>query len=144
MVQGEKPSPLDEAQEFAVASSYQVRDELAGLIERDLLGSVGRGARGAAAAFGGDGADGELPELLTMQNAGRMWASPRRDRAAEAPDVHRRRRRRPDEARFFHQDCPRRRNKPLAVAARFVLACVNGHLDFPSGSSCTTAVPARR
>jgi len=40
--------------------------------------------------------------------------------------------RRPDEARFFHQDCPRRRSKPLAVAARFVLACVNGHLDdFP-------------
>ncbi len=40
--------------------------------------------------------------------------------------------RRPDEARFFHQDCPRRRKKPLAVAARFVLACVNGHLDdFP-------------
>jgi hypothetical protein len=25
--------------------------------------------------------------------------------------------RRPDEARFFHQDCPRRRNKPVAVAA---------------------------
>jgi hypothetical protein len=40
--------------------------------------------------------------------------------------------RRPDEARFFHQDCPRRRNKPLAVAARFLLACVRGHLDdFP-------------
>ena len=40
--------------------------------------------------------------------------------------------RRPDEARFFHQDCPRRRRQPLAVAARFVLACVNGHLDdFP-------------
>jgi len=38
----------------------------------------------------------------------------------------------PDEARFFHQDCPRRRKKPLAVAARFVLACVSGHLDdFP-------------
>ena len=40
--------------------------------------------------------------------------------------------RRPDEAKFFHQDCPRRRRQPLAVAARFVLACVNGHLDdFP-------------
>ena len=39
--------------------------------------------------------------------------------------------RRPDEAKFFHQDCPRHK-KPLAVAARFVLACVNGHLDdFP-------------
>jgi hypothetical protein len=40
--------------------------------------------------------------------------------------------RRPDEAKFFHQDCPRRRRQPLAVAARFVLACTNGHLDdFP-------------
>src|ERR1035438_9435494 len=36
--QAEQPSPLDEPQEFAAASSYQVRDELAGLIERDLLG----------------------------------------------------------------------------------------------------------
>ncbi len=51
--------------------------------------------------------------------------------------------RRPDEARFFHQDCPRRRRQPLAVAARFVLACVDGHLDdFPyrefvhSGGAC--------
>jgi hypothetical protein len=26
-------------------------------------------------AAGGDGADGELPELLTMQNARQMWAS---------------------------------------------------------------------
>ena len=26
-------------------------------------------------AAGGDGADPELPDLLTMQNAGRMWAS---------------------------------------------------------------------
>jgi hypothetical protein len=110
MVQGEQPSPLDEAQEFAVASSYQVRDELAELIERDLLGpwdgelevlpprSAGPGERylvgrlgprhdpqsemdaaGDAVdteiSVGGDGADGELPELLTMQNAGRMWAS---------------------------------------------------------------------
>jgi hypothetical protein len=40
--------------------------------------------------------------------------------------------RRPDEAKFYHDDCPRRRRRPLAVAARFVLACVNGHLDdFP-------------
>lgn len=38
---------------------------------------------------------------------------------------------RPDEARFFHSTCQRRR-KPRAVAARFVLACTNGHLDeFP-------------
>ena len=40
--------------------------------------------------------------------------------------------RRPDEAKFFHQDCPRHKRQPLAVAARFLLACVNGHLDdFP-------------
>ncbi|MGH3187544.1 MAG: DrmB family protein [Streptosporangiaceae bacterium] len=40
--------------------------------------------------------------------------------------------RRPDEAKFFHQDCPRKKKKPLAVAARFVLACRMGHLDdFP-------------
>src|SRR6266704_569385 len=108
--QAELPSPLDEPQEFADASSYRVRDELAGLIERDLLGpwggeaevlpprSAGPGERylvgrigprhdprsGTDAAgdavdteiaAGGDGADGELPHLLTMQNAGRMWAS---------------------------------------------------------------------
>jgi hypothetical protein len=43
--------------------------------------------------------------------------------------------RRPHEARFFHESCPRARGKsrkPLAVAARFVLACTAGHLDeFP-------------
>jgi uncharacterized protein DUF1998 len=40
--------------------------------------------------------------------------------------------RRPDEAKFFHQDCSRKKRRPLAVAARFVLACVRGHLDdFP-------------
>ena len=40
---------------------------------------------------------------------------------------------RPHEARFVHADYPRARNKrPLAVAARFVLSCVAGHLDdFP-------------
>ena len=40
---------------------------------------------------------------------------------------------RPHEARFVHADCPRaRRKRPLAVAARFVLSCVAGHLDdFP-------------
>jgi hypothetical protein len=110
VVQGEQPSPLDDPQEFTAAPSYQVRDELAELIERDLLGpwdgegevlpprSAGPGERyllgrlgprhdpqsrtDAAAdavdpeiAAGGDGTDGELPELLTMQNAGRMWAS---------------------------------------------------------------------
>lgn len=42
--------------------------------------------------------------------------------------------RRPQEARFFHENCGRKRSgrKPLAVAARFVLACTDGHLDdFP-------------
>ena len=34
----DQASPLDQPQEFADASSCQVRDELAGLIERDLLG----------------------------------------------------------------------------------------------------------
>lgn len=41
---------------------------------------------------------------------------------------------RPQDARFFHGGCPRNRaaRRPLAVAARFVLACTNGHLDdFP-------------
>jgi hypothetical protein len=103
-------SPLDLPQEFAEASSYEVRDELMDLIERDLLGPwegdleafpprspgplerylVGRlgpthevaSSREAAAdavdaelSAGGDATDGELPDLLTMQNAGRMWAS---------------------------------------------------------------------
>jgi hypothetical protein len=42
--------------------------------------------------------------------------------------------RRPDQARFFHKSCRRvrSRRKPLAVAARFLLACTAGHLDdFP-------------
>nr|WP_206072188.1 DUF1998 domain-containing protein [Antrihabitans stalactiti] len=42
--------------------------------------------------------------------------------------------RRPHDARFFHTNCPRKRSgkRPLAVAARFVLACTAGHLDeFP-------------
>jgi hypothetical protein len=103
-------APLNLPQEFAAASSYQVRDELAGLIERDLLGPwdgeleafpprspgpcerylVGRlgprhdprssreaaeGAVDTELSASGDAADGELPDLLTMQNAGRMWAS---------------------------------------------------------------------
>ncbi|WP_261568735.1 DUF1998 domain-containing protein [Frankia gtarii] len=40
----------------------------------------------------------------------------------------------PHLARFFHGDCSRKRSgrRPLAVAARFVLACTAGHLDdFP-------------
>jgi hypothetical protein len=107
---GELMSPLDVPQEFSGASSYDVRDELAGLIERDLLGPwdgetetfhpnsrgpgerylvgrlgprhdprSGREAAGEAVdndiAAGGDGDDPELPDQLTMQNAGRMWAS---------------------------------------------------------------------
>ena len=110
VAQDEPPSALDAAQEFADASSYQVRDELVGLIERDLLGpwdgelevlpprSAGPGERylvgrlgprhdphsetdvagdtvDTEISAGGDASDGELPELLTMQNAGRMWAS---------------------------------------------------------------------
>lgn len=42
--------------------------------------------------------------------------------------------RRPHDARFFHSGCPQKRSgrPPLAVAARFVLACTSGHLDdFP-------------
>lgn len=39
---------------------------------------------------------------------------------------------RPHDARFFHSDCPKSKRRPLAVAARFVLTCVGGHLDdFP-------------
>ena len=38
VVQGEQSSPFDAPPEFAAASSYQVRDELVELIERDLLG----------------------------------------------------------------------------------------------------------
>jgi hypothetical protein len=105
---------LDAPQHFSGAGSYQVRDELQALIERDLLGpwdgdtevlpprsqgpgerylvgrlgphqvaaKAGQGTAAAEAATvdaenaaGGDGADPELPDLLTMQNAGRMWAS---------------------------------------------------------------------
>src|SRR5215467_2611429 len=108
--QGALVSPLDVPQEFVETSSYQVRDELMGLVERDLLGPwddelevfpprspgplerylVGRlgprhevaSSREAAGdavdaelSAGGDASDGELPDLLTMQNAGRMWAS---------------------------------------------------------------------
>ncbi|MEJ7727477.1 MAG: DUF1998 domain-containing protein [Actinomycetes bacterium] len=42
--------------------------------------------------------------------------------------------RRPHDARFFHESCSRKKSgrKPLAVAARFVLTCIAGHLDdFP-------------
>jgi hypothetical protein len=48
--------------------------------------------------------------------------------------------RRPDRAHFFHPDCGRRRR--LAVPARFLLACVNGHLDdFPYSHFVHKGVP---
>ncbi|MQA77391.1 MAG: DUF1998 domain-containing protein [Streptosporangiales bacterium] len=40
--------------------------------------------------------------------------------------------RRPQDARFYHDNCAKVRRAPLAVAARFMLCCANGHLDdFP-------------
>lgn len=42
--------------------------------------------------------------------------------------------RRPQDARFYHDSCPRKKKgrRPLAVAARFLLCCTAGHLDdFP-------------
>jgi hypothetical protein len=104
------PAPLEVPQRFEEASSYQVRDELQGLIARDLLGPWGgeyeefpprapgplerylvgrigprhepRSTVDAAdelpdteLAAGGDAVEGELPNLLTTQNAGRLWAS---------------------------------------------------------------------
>jgi hypothetical protein len=59
---------------------------------------------------------------------------------------------RPHDARFFHDGCTRKKSgkKPLAVPARFVLACTSGHLDdFPyrmfvhRGASCTKATHPR-
>ncbi|WP_462187440.1 DrmB family protein [Frankia sp. CcWB2] len=55
---------------------------------------------------------------------------------------------RPQDARFFHGTCGRKKTgrRPLAVAARFVLACTAGHLDdFPypmfvhRGAQCAKA-----
>jgi hypothetical protein len=60
--------------------------------------------------------------------------------------------RRPHDARFFHDNCSRKRSgrPPLAVASRFVLACTAGHLDdFPyvefvhQGGECTEATHPR-
>jgi len=102
--------PLDLPQEFEPATSYQVRDELQRLIERDLLGpwdgdterlpprSMGPRERYLVGMLGpkpspkqaegdaldvldteigaaGDGSEGELPEVLTPQSLGRLWAS---------------------------------------------------------------------
>lgn len=57
---------------------------------------------------------------------------------------------RPHDARFQHTDCARSRRKPLAVAARFVLTCTEGHLDdFPyapfvhKGGDCPKAPTPR-
>ncbi|KAB1928599.1 DUF1998 domain-containing protein [Micromonospora noduli] len=55
--------------------------------------------------------------------------------------------RKPHEAKFFHASCARKKSgKPMAVAARFVLACTAGHLDdFPythfvhQGGTCPNA-----
>ncbi|MCY7343291.1 MAG: DUF1998 domain-containing protein [Pseudonocardia sp.] len=59
--------------------------------------------------------------------------------------------RRPHDARFFHGECGKSRRKPLAVAARFVLSCVRGHIDdFPytrfvhGGGSCPKGSKAPR
>jgi hypothetical protein len=58
--------------------------------------------------------------------------------------------RRPDQAHFFHANCPSRRSRPPAVPARFLLACTNGHLDdFPyrqflhGGAHCAAAETPR-
>ncbi|HEX6497678.1 MAG TPA: DUF1998 domain-containing protein [Micromonosporaceae bacterium] len=60
--------------------------------------------------------------------------------------------RKPHEARFFHANCGKKKSgkKPLAVPARFVLACTAGHLDdFPyapfvhHGAACPAATHPR-
>jgi hypothetical protein len=102
---------LDLPQDFADASSFQVRDELEKLVRLDLLGpwdgeeeefapramgprerylvgmlgpkqrskstSTGDAAEVAEvdAPVQGDGSDGELPEIVSPQKLGRMWAS---------------------------------------------------------------------
>ncbi|WP_327654699.1 DISARM system helicase DrmA [Streptomyces sp. NBC_00483] len=98
------------SQDFAAATSYEVRDELGAIISRDLLGpwdgpdeefdprAAGPRDRYLVGMLGpkrtltnslaaaseqldddsdgeGDGSDHSLPEKLTTQNAGRMWAS---------------------------------------------------------------------
>lgn len=105
----DEPDPLDIAQDFVPATSYEVRDELADLVRRDLLGPwEGEHEQFAPRAMGprerylvgmlgpkhapksardeadevpdtesgvqGDG-EAELPEVVTPQNLGRIWAS---------------------------------------------------------------------
>ena len=102
--------PLDVSQDFADATSYQVRDELEKFVRLDLLGPwdgdeeqfpsgamgprerylvgmlgpkqrprhAGRDSAEVAdteTAVQGDGSEGELPEVVTPQNLGKMWAS---------------------------------------------------------------------
>ncbi len=102
------PPPLDLPQTFSGANSYGVRDELSGLIERDLLGPWGGETEQFAPKAGGprerylvgmlgpkheavstlaqadevpdtedavrDG-EAELPDVITPQSLGRIWAS---------------------------------------------------------------------
>jgi hypothetical protein len=102
-------NPLDVAQEFTPAPSYEVRDALEDLVRRDLLGPWGgddeqfapramgprerylvgmlgpkpvlrpqrEQADGVADTESGvdGGGDGELPEIVTPQSVGRIWAS---------------------------------------------------------------------
>lgn len=104
------PHPLDVPQEFAPATSHQVRDELEALVRRDLLGpwdgehevfapaamgprerylvgmlgpkqgSTSRSGQpdevpDLATAVQGDTTEPDLPEVLTPQTLGKMWAS---------------------------------------------------------------------
>lgn len=98
---------LDLPQDFAEASSFQVRDELEELVRRDLLGpwdgeqeefapkAMGPRERYLVGMLGpkqreksattevievdapvqGDGSEPELPEIVSPQKLGRMWAS---------------------------------------------------------------------
>jgi hypothetical protein len=117
------PPDLDAQQNFAAASSYQVRDELQGIIARDLLGpyegaeeqfppnAMGPrerylvGMLGPKVAMSGQGGDrvidpdstaegdaggegsAELPETMTTQNLGRIWASSMGVRFAVSDEV---------------------------------------------------------
>lgn len=117
----EQPHPLDLPQRFEPANSYEVRDELADLIRRDLLGPwdgereelrttlgpserylVGRlgpkpeaahlpGAAGGTldleVEVQGDASEPELPEILTPQSLGKLWASSMGLSFAVAADV---------------------------------------------------------
>jgi hypothetical protein len=96
---------LDQSQPFKEATSYQVRDELGDLIRRDLLGPWGgeqeelpvgprerylvgmlgprprarsggtEEAQDVDASVQGDTTEADLPEVVTPQILGRMWAS---------------------------------------------------------------------